>query len=108
MGGNFSSNLSCLTGCGIGSAAAATVVALPPDCLTPAEKLDHMWSKEHSWTAYPSIGGGGPVSLQPVSPGKASFFFLQLYSVVKYCPHHLISCKIMQSGIVCSVVIAIY
>ena len=53
----------------MGSAAAATVVALPPDCLTPAEKLDHMWSKEHSWTAYPSIGGG-PVSLQPVSPGK--------------------------------------
>lgn len=50
-----------------GSAAAATVVALP-DCLTPAEKLDHMWSKENSWT-YPSLGGG-PVSLQPVSPGR--------------------------------------
>ena len=56
-------------GCGMvgGSAAAATVVALP-DCLTPAEKLDHMWSKENAWT-YPSLGGG-PVSLQPVSPGR--------------------------------------
>ena len=52
-----------------GSAAAATVVALP-DCLTPAEKLDHMWSKENSWT-YPSLAlGGGPVSLQHVSPGR--------------------------------------
>ena len=52
-----------------GSAAAATVVALP-DCLTPAEKLDHMWSKENSWTTYPSLGAGGPVSLQHVSPGR--------------------------------------
>ena len=61
----------------MGSAAAATVVALPPDCLTPAEKLDHMWSKEHSWTAYPSIGGG-PISLQPASPGEAPF--LDIYA----------------------------
>ena len=60
-----------------GSAAAATVVALP-DCLTPAEKLDHMWSKESHlsspWT-YPSLGGG-PVSLQPVSPGRENISHL--------------------------------
>ena len=70
-----------VTGCGLGGggAAAATVVALPPDCLTPAEKLDHMWSKEHSWTAYPSIGGG-PISLQPASPGNA--LFLDCYEIL--------------------------